>query len=47
MLMPLVLMGISFKLLYGALMLMRARDEVLIQEQNTGWVKKIILENNK
>ena len=44
MLMPLLLMGIAFKLLYGALMLMRARDEVLIQEQNTGWVKKIIME---
>jgi heme exporter protein C len=46
MLMPLVLMGIAFKLLYGALMLMRARDEVLIQEQNSGWVKKIIMEND-
>jgi heme exporter protein C len=47
MLMPLLLMGIAFKLLYGALMLMRARDEVLIQEQNTGWVKKIIMEKDK
>jgi heme exporter protein C len=47
MLMPLLLMGIAFKLLYGALMLMRARDEMLIQEQNTGWVKKIIMEKDK
>lgn len=47
MLMPLLLMGVAFKLLYGALMLMRARDEVLIQEQNTGWVKKIIMEGEK
>jgi heme exporter protein C len=47
MLMPLLLMGIAFKLLYGALMLMRSRDEMLIQEQNTGWVKKIIMEKSK
>jgi heme exporter protein C len=44
MLMPLILMGIAFKFLYGALMLMRARNEVLVQEQNTGWVKKIVME---
>ncbi len=46
MLLPLVLMGISFKLLYGLLLLMRARDEVLTQEQNSGWVKKIIMEKD-
>ncbi|WP_428086968.1 heme ABC transporter permease [Candidatus Thioglobus sp.] len=46
MLIPLILMGIAFKLLYGALMLMRARDEVLTQEQNSSWVKKIIMEND-
>jgi heme exporter protein C len=44
MILPLLLMGIAFKLLYGALVLMRARYEVLVQEQNSGWVKKVILE---
>ncbi len=47
MLMPLILMSISFKLLYGALMLMRARDEVLIREQNMRWVKNVIMEDGK
>jgi len=25
---------------------MRARDEVLTQEQNSGWVKKVIMEKS-
>lgn len=47
MLIPLVIMGIAFKLLYGALMLMRARDELLIREQNSRWVKSVIMEGEK
>lgn len=38
----LMLMSFAFKFLYGALVLMRARDEVLIREQNSRWVKEII-----
>lgn len=44
MLIALLLMGMAFKFLYGALMLMRARDEVLVTEQNSSWVKKVIME---
>ena len=47
MLMPLILMSIAFQLMYVALMLMRARDEVLVQNQNAGWVKKLILGGSK
>lgn len=43
MLIPLILMGLAFKFLYGALVLMRARDEVLVQEQNSRWVKEIVM----
>ncbi len=45
MLIALLLMGMAFKFLYGALMLMRARDEVLVREQNSSWVKKVIMEH--
>ncbi|ABL02403.1 heme exporter protein CcmC [Candidatus Ruthia magnifica str. Cm (Calyptogena magnifica)] len=45
MLIALLLMGVAFKFLYGTLMLMRARDEVLVTEQNSSWVKKIIMEH--
>ncbi|BAF61720.1 heme ABC transporter permease [Candidatus Vesicomyidisocius calyptogenae] len=45
MLIALLLMGMAFKFLYGALMLMRARDEVLVIEQNSSWVKRIIMEH--
>ncbi|BBB22553.1 heme exporter membrane protein CcmC [Abyssogena phaseoliformis symbiont OG214] len=45
MLIALLLMGMAFKFLYGALMLMRARDEVLVTEQNSSWVKKVIMEH--
>ncbi len=43
MLIALLLMSMAFKFLYGALMLMRARDEILVTEQNSSWVKKIIM----
>ncbi len=38
----LMLMSFAFKFLYGALVLMRGRDEVLVREQNSRWVKDII-----
>ncbi len=44
MLWPLMIMGIAFKLLYGVLVLMRARSELLVSEQNTRWVRRIVLE---
>lgn len=47
MLIALLLMGMAFKFLYGALMLMRARDEVLAREQNASWVKKVIMEHKQ
>jgi len=39
----LMLMSFAFKFLYGALVLLRARDEVLVREQNSRWVKDIII----
>lgn len=42
----LVLMSFAFKFLYGALVLMRVRDEVLIREQNSRWVKEIVVGEN-
>ncbi|AYQ56460.1 Cytochrome c-type biogenesis protein CcmC, putative heme lyase for CcmE [Bathymodiolus thermophilus thioautotrophic gill symbiont] len=38
----LMLISFAFKFLYGALMLMRARDEVLVREQNSRWVRTLI-----
>ena len=43
MLLPLLLMGLAFKFLYGALVTMRARDEILIREQNSRWVRELIM----
>jgi heme exporter protein C len=43
----LLLISFAFKFLYGALVLMRARDEVLVREQNSRWVKAIITGDNK
>ena len=43
----LMLISFAFKFLYGALLLMRARDEVLIREQNSGWVKTLITKGGK
>ncbi|KAA0445962.1 MAG: heme ABC transporter permease [Candidatus Thioglobus sp.] len=41
----LMLISFAFKFLYAALMLMRARNEVLEREQNSGWVKALIKDN--
>jgi len=43
----LLLISFAFKFLYGALVLMRARDEVLIREQNSRWVKEIVMGSDK
>lgn len=43
----LMLISFAFKFLYGALVLMRARDEILIREQNSTWVKKLIMGGDK
>ena len=42
MLIPLLLMAVSFKLYYAASVLMRARAELLKREQNARWVKEIV-----
>ncbi|VAW68568.1 Cytochrome c-type biogenesis protein CcmC, putative heme lyase for CcmE [hydrothermal vent metagenome] len=46
MLIPLLLMAVSFKLYYGASVLMRARGEILRREQNTRWVKEVVAEES-
>jgi len=43
----LLLISFAFKFLYGTLVLMRARDEVLIREQNSRWVKEIVIGGDK
>ena len=43
----LMLMAFAFKFLYGALMLRRARDEVLVREQNSRWVKNLITQGER
>ncbi|VAW65053.1 Cytochrome c-type biogenesis protein CcmC, putative heme lyase for CcmE [hydrothermal vent metagenome] len=42
MLIPLLLMAVSFKLFYVGSVLMRARGEILKREQNTRWVKEVV-----
>jgi heme exporter protein C len=42
MLIPLLIMSISFKLYYGAVVLMRARAEILERERNTRWVRELV-----
>jgi heme exporter protein C len=45
MLIPLLIMTVAFQFLYGLLLFMRSRNEVLILEQNSRWVKDIITDN--
>jgi heme exporter protein C len=40
MLLPLLLMALSFKLLFGHLLMYKMRTEVLIREQKAGWVRQ-------
>jgi heme exporter protein C len=38
----LLLMALSFKLYYGAVVLMRARAELLERDRNTRWVLEMV-----
>ena len=42
MLIPLLLMAVAFKLYYVTSVLMRARAELLLREQNSRWVKEVV-----
>ena len=42
MLVPLLLMAVSFKLFYATVLLQRARSEVLERERNAGWVREFL-----
>ena len=42
MLQPLLLMAISFKLFFASTLLMRARNEVLLRERHSRWVREIV-----
>ena len=42
MLVPLLLMAVSFKLFYATVLLQRARSEVLERERNAGWVRELL-----
>jgi heme exporter protein C len=42
MLVPLLIMAISFKLYYGAVVLMRARAEIVERERNARWVQEMV-----
>jgi heme exporter protein C len=47
MLIPLLIMAISFKLYYGAVVLMRARAEIVERERNSRWVQEMVEEEVK
>ncbi|MDJ0807243.1 MAG: heme ABC transporter permease [Gammaproteobacteria bacterium] len=47
MLIPLLVMSVSFKLYYGAVVLMRARAELLERDRNTRWVEEVVQEDTK
>ena len=42
MLWPLIIMAFAFQFLYGVLALVNARDEVLVREQNSRWVRAVV-----
>jgi heme exporter protein C len=42
MLIPLLIMSISFKLYYGAVVLMQARAEIVERERNSRWVQDLV-----
>jgi heme exporter protein C len=42
MLIPLLLMALAFKLFYAAVVLVRARNEVLYRDRNRRWVRELI-----
>ena len=43
MLIPLLIMALAFKIFYAALLLMRAQTEVLFREQNSRWVRTLVI----
>ena len=45
MLVPLLLMAVSFKLFYATVLLARARSAVLERERNAGWVRELLVES--
>lgn len=47
MLVPLLIMAISFKLYYGAVVLMRARAEIVERERNSRWVQELVEQEAK
>jgi heme exporter protein C len=47
MLVPLLVMAISFKLYYGAVVLLRARAEIVERERNARWVQEMVQEKTK
>ena len=47
MLIPLLLMATSFKLYYGAVVLMRARAEIVERERNSRWVLDMVAQEAK
>ncbi|MBW9257602.1 MAG: heme ABC transporter permease [Candidatus Thiodiazotropha sp. (ex. Lucinisca nassula)] len=47
MLIPLLTMAISFKLYYGAVVLMRARAEIVERERNSRWVQEMVEQEAK
>lgn len=42
MLIPLLIMAIAFKVFYGLVMFMNARNNILQQNENTQWVKELV-----
>ena len=47
MLIPLLLMALAFKLYYATSVLMRGRNELLLREQNSRWVKELVEHESK
>ena len=47
MLIPLLLMAVAFKLYFVTSLLMRARNQVLLREQNSRWVKELVENERK
>jgi heme exporter protein C len=47
MLIPLLIMAISFKLYYVAVVLLRARAEIIDRERNSRWVQEMVAERAK
>ena len=45
MLVPLLMMAVSFKLFYATVLLARARSGVLERERNAGWVRELLAES--